>query len=522
MSSKVTLWRRHEDGTESDPRMMEFHRQWGWMAAASLEIAILGVPTRADACENKKLCVKYTTHEFQDNDDALGAEPLGSIVIDPSTGVGQRLVNATGARVTIIRPPPESPLGLHLDEDGCIEFPTQFAAGHQVVVHPDALVGAGQDVRIIVNDWNGAPNFDISDDNLQAKPGDICNIPPIADGSEVWCSPSEYEHWATMAVATHFINKLDALAGSPLSGEVLNFVFLHNAPGYAFYSAEEANLALGPGTPRHRFLVAHEMGHWIHSRVQVAEGGSYDLRVAYSYPAACHENPGGPDPACEFAVVYDQPALDEGSELLLKSYLELHGIRSSEYSNGAMIEGFAQFAAAVAFNDITQENGEFVYYKDIDDTEVPAYQDFVQEDGYRVALPGSGSGLGGTVAWVRTQCTGDWNTLYGDDTEQIPTAISSEIDWLRFFWEFLTSKDTSIAPQPGFWEVPQILAHALIYDINPWQSYVCPTGGFGEMRVWEPLVNTLTNDPGNADFDLYLNRFVQLNGTHGVWHDPNE
>ena len=65
------------------------------------------------------------------------------------------------------------------------------------------------------------------------------------------------------------------------------------------------------------------------------------------------------------------------------------------------------------------------------------------------------------------------------------------------------------------------MAHAYIYD--PWDSNLCPpTGGFGDMRVWEPLVNTLTSDPGNAGFDAYLDRFVELNEIHKVWHDPSQ
>lgn len=500
-----------------------FPKGWLWGVPMVLGVIAIGVPKYAAACDEKKICVKYTTNEFQDNGSELGSVPLGTPVTDPDTEVTQWLVDATGVRVTIIRPPPEPPLGMHLDEDGCVEFPTQFSAGHQVVVHPDALVGIGQDVRVTVHDWNGESSsfetFDVSDDNLLPKAGDSCEIPPIADGMEVQCSPPEYDWWAIMAVATHFVNKFDSLPGSPLSGEDLDFAFMYGAPGFGFYRSDLRNLALGVGTARHRFLVAHEMGHWIHSRLQVAEEGPPDLGVQYSYPAACHHEPTGPSPACEFAVVYEQPDLTDLDQAFLKGELESHGIRSSEYSNGAMVEGFAHFAAAAAFNDISEENGEFTYYKDIDSDAVPAYEDFVTIEGYRVELPDGVSGLGGTTAWVESQCTEDWNTEFGDEMALHPTAVSSEIDWLRFFWEFLTLQD---APQPEFWEVPLVIAHALKYDENPWSGTVCTNGDFtGEMRVWEPLINTLTSDPGNAGLDAYLERFEGLNDTHKVFHDPS-
>jgi hypothetical protein len=98
--------------------------------------------------------------------------------------------------------------------------------------------------------------------------------------------------------------------------------------------------------------------------------------------------------------------------------------------------------------------------------------------------------------------------------------INSEIDWLRFFWAFLTSEvDT---PKPEFWETPKMIAHALKYDEDPWSTNLCVSGEFvGEIRVWEPLVNTLAFDPGNADLDVYLDRFENLNNTHKVWREPN-
>jgi hypothetical protein len=370
--------------------------------------------------------------------------------------------------------------------------------------------------------WSdGEEPFDIRDENLQPRPGDVCELPPFVAGAEARCTPPEYDWWAMMAVATHFVNKLDALPGSPLSGEELDFVILYNAPGYGFYRSDLRKLALGPGASRHRFLVGHEMGHWIQSRTQVDEGGPSGLRPLYTYPAVCHESPAGPDPACQFAVVYDQPSLDSDWADYLKGRIELHGIRSSEYSSAAMVEGFAHFASSAAFNDIEEESGEFVYYKDIDVQAVTAYESFVENDGYRVDLPGSATGLGGTVGWVDAQCENDWSTLFGDDAEQFPTAVSSEIDWLRFFWAFLTSQDPGIAPKPGFWQVPQLISHALIYDENPWGAAICPLDAFGEARVWEPIVNTLGTDPGNAGLDAFHDRFVELNNTHEVWNDPN-
>jgi hypothetical protein len=475
-------------------------------------LAVIGRPTVAAACENaQRFCVGYATMNLEDND--MGeAIPLADIVA------------GSGARVTIIRPPPEPPLSGHVGTDGCIDVPTQFAGGHRLVVEREALLGEGQDVRVLMYDLDPAAvnigsyfePFDLDDENLELAKGGVCNVGPIASGSTAHCDAAS-EPSLIMATAAHMINKFDAWPGSPLGGETLRFVRTSQAPDYAFYSPAEDKLVLGTGAGLRRFIVAHEMGHWVQARAQYAETGEVEFGHPYEYPGPCHEGVSGPDPACDFAVVYEGFE-DMAANQLIRAKLELHGIRSAEYGPAAMTEGFAQFAAAAAFNNTSSEDGEFIYYKEIDVAAVPAYSDLV--DGL-IELPGTATGAGGTVGWVEDQCPGDWGVDYMDSAATVPAEVSSEIDWLRFFWEFLTSQEAALAPQPtSFWELPLMLAHANFYV--GWATDSC-SGAQNDMpedtSVWPALLEIVSTDPGAAGFDVYEDRLVLLNETHWVGHD---
>ncbi len=216
-------------------------------------------------------------------------------------------------------------------------------------------------------------------------------------------------------------------------------------------------------------------GHWLQSTIS---GDSSVGAFSYSY------NP--LDTPCEFGI-----RTDDLSDLPVGSS-NLHGIRSAERSSGALIEGFAHFVAAVAFNKI-EETGEFRYYKKIDPVSYPDYADFVAGE-YRLALEGGGAGtLGGQSRWVETRCPNDW----ANPTRE----ISSEIDWLRFFWQFLTSPSAP-GPVPTFWEAAGLLKYTQAN--NPWTSDA----------VWSQLRSSVA-DPGSG-LDSYLSRFDSLEASNGL------
>jgi hypothetical protein len=489
-----------------------------WLAPWVALLSIAGVARTAQACDQTQhLCVAYQV-DLDDDDPETGWG--GSISLGPKAP-------ARGVRITIIRPPPEPPLGLYLDDEGCVDFPTQFAAGHKVLVHPSAILGPSKNIRISMFDWtmvpgvndNGLPFFSIAENNVEPTASDVCLVGPVADGADIHCDVPTSDVVNLMAIATHTIHRLTSLAGNVLTdADELRIVRVPSVPDYGHYDPLNRWLVTGAGLDRRKYIFAHEIGHWLQSRAQVAAGTEAAWNVNYGYPTS-NEDVTAPEPSCQFAVDYEAPLLNPNVEASLNAGLELHGIRSAEYGNAAMTEGFAHLVAAVAFNDITSESGEFVYYKDIDVGSVPAYADLDDGDGL-VALPGTSSAQtpGGWNGWVKNSCVDDWNVLYLDLAEQNRVEISTEIDWLRYFWAFVTSQDVALAPQPGFWDLVRLIAHTR--EHNAWGTVTNPVPANREGRVWENLVQTLTDDPEGVGLDDFLDRFETLNDTHWVWHDP--
>lgn len=488
------------------------------LAPCSALLIGYSMPAPAAACnETQRLCVTYQTDLADDQEGQLG-----------------QFVLARGARVTVIRPPPEPPLGFYLDEEGCGEFPTQYAAGHTILVYPSAVLGGTKNIRVSSFDWDVVldeeseiPDLGLGD--ITATVPDTFEVGPIADGSDIMLDVlSSSETANLMAVATHAVHALDSMTGTVLNGEhELTLVRLVNVPGFAFYNSFFNRLAVGEGADRYKFIVGHEIGHWLQMQAQIEEGSSGFGNVDYFYPWEVEgeehrDNTGNilaeighPYPACQFAVEYDAPEdFPVGRAEQIRLRLQFHGIRSAEYSSAAMVEGFAHFVASAAFNPITNESGTFRYYKDIDLVTVPAYQD-LEDAGGLVALPGTDDPMadpGDRAGWLKLNCEPDWDVLYFDAAEQIPSAVSSEIDWLRLYWEFLTSQDTELDPQPGFWDVVRLVAYT--QKEYPWDVVPVNPG------VWENLVQTLgDNASGLTD---YANRFDALNDKYQVWHDPTE
>lgn len=160
---------------------------------------------------------------------------------------------------------------------------------------------------------------------------------------------------------------------------------------------------------------------------------------------------------------------------------------------GALIEGIAHFLAAVAFNDIFQVDGTFVYYKEIDVAAVPDYQEFVDQ-GSRVSLGATQFQYGGQARWVETMCPTDLDAPGGD--------VTSEIDWMRFWWQFLTALGNDVGARPSLWQVLQVISFT--HDENPWTPFV----------VWPNFLATFDN-PGST-VGQHQARFVTLGAANGV------
>lgn len=429
----------------------------------------------------------------------LGLEPdddeYGSIAFGAS-------VPAAGMRVTIVRPYPEPPLGVYLGDDGCVDFPTQFHAGHSFVWYPEALVGneAGTSYPVRVKVFQGKSQ----DDTDQDLPTAVV-VPPIGDDEHIGhhVEPDETYHLTSiLAIATTVLRRFHRMPDSYLDdgAELSLFRNLQILNGVL---DEPDSIRLGLDSGNEKFLIAHEMGHWLqslHAR-QLGDLNEGYWDASYTWDAVA--------PACYFQVEtpdgFDPELPNTGSNS--------HGIRSSELSSGAMTEGFAHFVASVAFNTTPQEDagapeGIFHYYKDIDLDAAPAYEDFVDPllDDLRVQLDGgvASTTWGGPSRWVELQCdetpdVGDW------DPPGTTTEVTSEVDWVRFFWQFHTA-NISGTSRPNFWQVVHMVSYTQVE--HPWQN----TGS-----LWPRLVETLGD--GGSGLTAFGPRLDPLNTGNGVFND---
>lgn len=358
-------------------------------------------PRLAFACHNVTFCLKWQPHLI---DEGFGdAYPVAG--------------HAYGAKFTLIRPAPEPPLSGFLGDDGCMTFETQFAYGHKVVVYAEALIGTP---AVHIRAFKRNPDL-----SVEPPPAWIIDLHGLAadDIVEQTLPVEKSEPFSSlMAVTTHVMSRFSHLDVMPPADASHTLDILYEEwSGNAYYSSPDdpevpRTLHVGVDSSNEKFVIAHEMGHWLLNRWGWgSSSNSVSGNTDYDYPVV--------DDQCQFGVI---PFKVDG--VVVNGLANKHGIRSAEYSLPAMDEGLAHFIASVVFNDVSISDGDgiFRYYKDINVGVFDSYQDFVMNSS-RVSLLGTDD-LGGETRWTANQCSNDW----AED------GVSSEIDWMRFYWRFLT------------------------------------------------------------------------------------
>jgi hypothetical protein len=462
------------------------------VAVAMAGFVIVGVglaPSDAGACHPTTACFHYVA-DFHD-DDIGETVPLGN------------LVRAVGARVTIVRTAPETPIVTTLDDEGCVTFDTQFSYGHKAILHADAIVG-GVRIRPSLTatdptDWDFPVEYEpyIWEVHLHGlAEGDTTDVLVL---NEVGLDPLDPAGRALpmMASATATLQRFVDLDIMPPDLDP-------NAEIALIYRADELNAScfcdgnalervrIGADSFREKFVMAHELGHWLHANHNGSLGAG-----SYFYPPGEMNQPY--DLACQFDAA---PFIDEDGHLVVDEGgdASLHGIRSAEYSGAALKEGYAQFIASVTWNDPALEDGVFRYYKDVSEEYTgpgDPYEDFVAM-GSRIALVGGApeSTLGGRSAWVKNECPTDF--AYDDPATEPVDEIVNEMDWMRFFWRFTTDQG-SAAPT-----LSQVVGFLVYIQANhPW----------AEASVFPSFVDAIAGAPGMAGFEP---RMLGIANTEGV------
>lgn len=107
----------------------------------------------------------------------------------------------------------------------------------------------------------------------------------------------------------------------------------------------------------------------------------------------------------------------------------------------------------------------------------------------------------------------DWNpdSSLGHD-------ISTELDWLRFFWGFYRSPQIPGA-QPTFWDILSLVSFSHVNDDWPAYDPMEPAGGYdpSDPTAWDQLVDAV-NDPA-LGLTAFSSRFTALESTYEVIND---
>jgi|GEM_PF-3292442 len=166
---------------------------------------------------------------------------------------------------------------------------------------------------------------------------------------------------------------------------------------------------------RFKYIVAHEMGHFIQGNGQGLLPPKYGC--------------GGGDP--------NQPVLCRCDHVRADD--QLHCLQSLEEPNAAQIEGYAQFFASKVFNDDLESNCTFSYYKPIANTScMPGAASCSQDPttGLYISQPPIPINCRQAVRWRNTHCI---------DSVSSPDLLSygTEYDWLEFLYAINNAESAS-------------------------------------------------------------------------------
>lgn len=268
------------------------------------------------------------------------------------------------------------------------------------------------------------------------------NWSPSATATVNIVTANTHDAWNVLAAATHAMWRRDG----GLENKTFDFYTVYDAVvdpcnnGTGACSAG-GDVFLNTSGNASRFVIVHEMGHALGYFASDASTsvGDYTANSGICYTASASPR--------------------------------VHEMNSKEWQSSAIKEGWAHFYAAVAFNELTETDCGFVYYKS---------QNYDLDLSIESADPHAISCEAGPIftlssvdakAYMEDWCDGTW------------TNRGVELDWLRFWWDFLQEESTV-----NFADCASIYDNALNGTtwpaIGPWD----PTPGSGTPDANRPYI----------------------------------
>ena len=167
-----------------------------------------------------------------------------------------------------------------------------------------------------------------------------------------------------------------------------------------------------PPQSQAKFIVAHEFGHVLQAiSAPGARGEGYP--IINGLPDSCE---------CRHVTVANK----------------LHCLQSLELPGDVRKEGFAQFIAARTFNDVTDANPTFLYYKEMLVPTCPPGATCTPFNGQFRQLPPVPVSASRPALWRNRNCSGT-------------PSLATEFDWMNFYWNVTL-------PGPGSVSLDQLFA----------------------------------------------------------------
>ncbi|MFN0244847.1 MAG: hypothetical protein ACKVWV_18335 [Planctomycetota bacterium] len=363
------------------------------------------------------------------------------------------LMKARGMRVVIDHANWEHPREFFASEDnGCFSFVAPENTGFTLRVYAHARLGQNDNLTV-----KAFPTKFAAQSAPDDPPSWVIAANPGGMPRRVYYQNEASEESNLMAFGSFMLHWIDSQTSPGLPGPA-NMYLLSDNPncsGGGSCQYLTTYVQIEPGRTDRKFLVGHEVGHWMHRTWTDDDMGFWDT----SWDADSG------DVDCAFAGV------------------GLHAMRSKEYAAGGFIEGFAHYLSALAWNTHTQTDGIFKYYKEVTDA---AYDD-LEADNWRVDLDGiGGDPYGGVTNWMASACF-------------VSDGHSVEMDWLRFYWDYRTNSNT----KPSHYEIFRHIQYTR--DVNPWLS---------NFSTYDRLIETI-DDMALGQAAL-VTRFTTLAVTNGV------
>ncbi len=237
---------------------------------------------------------------------------------------------------------------------------------------------------------------------------------PITSGTFTITTPLGASQWNIANAVGHAMYR----HSGGLSGETFEFFDQGNPDdGKTGYDRDNDRVYIESFSSNRKYIIVHEFGHILAARANWCGSSS-----------CCAE------PSC--AANHDYYADPDNCYTVATKNHELH---SKELQSSAVWEGISHFYAAVAFNETSESDCVFVYYKVIDWNlnEDPA--DLQENAGSPVSCE-SGPTIAPNPDYLGSYCTG------------ILDNRGTEYDWLRFWWDLTSKENVSVATIYDIWD----------------------------------------------------------------------